>query len=68
MDSDLTSLDPQPESEFDPGTASNQREDLRQRQAMIAGLIVGVVVGTYSSLFIASPIMYDTINKLDKKN
>jgi hypothetical protein len=44
MDSDLTSLDPQPESEFDPGTASNQREDLRQRQAMIAGLIVGVVV------------------------
>ncbi len=30
-------------------------------------LIVGVVVGTYSSLFIASPIMYDTINKLDKK-
>jgi len=30
-------------------------------------LIIGVVVGTYSSLFIASPIMYDTINKLDKK-
>ncbi len=30
-------------------------------------LIVGVVVGTYSSLFIASPIMYDTIKKLDKK-
>jgi len=30
-------------------------------------LIVGVVVGTYSSLFIASPLMYDTINKLDKK-
>jgi SecD/SecF fusion protein len=30
-------------------------------------LIVGVFVGTYSSLFIASPIMYDTINKLDKK-
>ncbi len=30
-------------------------------------LIVGVIVGTYSSLFIASPIMYDTINKLDKK-
>ncbi len=29
-------------------------------------LIVGVVVGTYSSLFIASPIMYDTITKLNK--
>ncbi len=29
-------------------------------------LIVGVVVGTYSSLFIASPIMYDTINKINK--
>ena len=27
-------------------------------------LIVGVVVGTYSSLFIASPIMYDTTKKL----
>ena len=24
-------------------------------------LIVGIVVGTYSSLFIATPIMYDTI-------
>ncbi len=31
-------------------------------------LIVGVVVGTYSSLFIASPIMYDTTKKIDKKN
>ena len=30
-------------------------------------LIVGVVVGTYSSLFIASPLMYDTVKKLDKK-
>lgn len=28
-------------------------------------LIVGVVVGTYSSLFIATPIMYDTIKKGD---
>ena len=28
-------------------------------------LIVGVLVGTYSSLFIASPIMYDTSKKLD---
>jgi SecD/SecF fusion protein len=31
-------------------------------------LIVGVIVGTYSSLFIASPIMYDTSKKLDSKN
>jgi SecD/SecF fusion protein len=26
-------------------------------------LMVGVVVGTYSSLFVASPIMLDTIKK-----
>ncbi len=31
-------------------------------------LIIGVIVGTYSSLFIASPIMYDTTKKLDKDN
>ncbi|WP_456379123.1 protein translocase subunit SecDF [Lutibacter sp.] len=30
-------------------------------------LIVGVMVGTYSSLFIASPLMYDAVKKLDKK-
>ena len=30
-------------------------------------LIVGVLVGTYSSLFIASPIMYDTIKKVEDK-
>lgn len=30
-------------------------------------LIVGVIVGTYSSLFIATPIMYDTVNRLDNK-
>ncbi|QCX40656.1 protein translocase subunit SecDF [Aureibaculum algae] len=30
-------------------------------------MIVGVVVGTYSSLFIASPIMYDTTKKLIKE-
>ena len=29
-------------------------------------LIIGVMVGTYSSLFIASPIMYDSIKKIDK--
>jgi len=30
-------------------------------------LIVGVAVGTYSSLFIASPIMYDSTKKLEGK-
>ncbi|NLP58028.1 protein translocase subunit SecDF [Lutibacter sp. B1] len=30
-------------------------------------LIVGIIVGTYSSLFIAAPITYDTIKQLDKK-
>ena len=31
-------------------------------------LIIGVIVGTYSSLFIATPIMLDTTNKIDKKS
>ena len=30
-------------------------------------LIVGVIVGTYSSLFIATPLMYDTVQKLEDK-
>ncbi|UKM65055.1 protein translocase subunit SecDF [Flavobacteriaceae bacterium GSB9] len=30
-------------------------------------LIVGVIVGTYSSLFIATPIMYDSVNRLEEK-
>lgn len=30
-------------------------------RSLIFGLMVGVVVGTYSSLFIATPIMYDTL-------
>lgn len=30
-------------------------------------LIVGVIVGTYSSLFIATPIMYDSVRKLEGK-
>ena len=30
-------------------------------------LIVGVIVGTYSSLFVATPIMYDTSKKEEKK-
>jgi len=31
-------------------------------------LMVGVVVGTYSSLFVASPIMLDTIKKKEEKS
>ncbi|SOC80793.1 SecD/SecF fusion protein [Salinimicrobium sediminis] len=30
-------------------------------------LIVGVIVGTYSSIFIATPVTYDTFNKESKK-
>ena len=30
-------------------------------------LIVGIVVGTYSSLFIATPLMYDTISNAEKR-
>ena len=30
-------------------------------------LIVGIVVGTYSSLFIATPLMYDTLDRADKR-
>ncbi|MCF6297399.1 MAG: protein translocase subunit SecDF [Flavobacteriaceae bacterium] len=30
-------------------------------------LIIGVIVGTYSSLFVASPIMYDTTSKKGEK-
>jgi SecD/SecF fusion protein len=29
-------------------------------------LIIGVIVGTYSSLFIATPIMFDTSKKEEK--
>ena len=28
---------------------------------LLFALIVGVIVGTYSSIFIATPIMYDTL-------
>ena len=30
-------------------------------------LIVGIVVGTYSSLFIATPLMFDTISNAEKR-
>ena len=30
-------------------------------------LIIGVLVGTYSSLFIATPVMFDTVSKVGLK-
>jgi SecD/SecF fusion protein len=30
-------------------------------------LILGIVIGTYASIFIATPIMYDLSNKAEKK-
>jgi SecD/SecF fusion protein len=30
-------------------------------------MLIGILVGTYSSLFIATPILVDTISKEDKK-
>jgi SecD/SecF fusion protein len=35
-------------------------------RGLLFALIVGVLVGTYSSLFIATPIMHDTLKRLDK--
>ncbi len=32
-------------------------------RGLLFAIIVGIVVGTYSSLFIATPIMYDTVKK-----
>jgi len=29
-------------------------------------LIIGVIVGTYSSVFIATPTMYDSVRKAEK--
>lgn len=30
-------------------------------------LIVGIAVGTYSSWFIASPVLYDSVKRFDKE-
>lgn len=35
-------------------------------RGFVFAILVGILVGTYSSLFIATPIMADTINKQDK--
>ncbi|MCK5168741.1 MAG: protein translocase subunit SecF, partial [Bacteroidales bacterium] len=36
-------------------------------RGFVFALLVGVVVGTYSSLFIATPVVYDTVHKKDEK-
>lgn len=36
-------------------------------QGFIFALIIGVIVGTYSSLFIATPVMFDTVGKKELK-
>jgi SecD/SecF fusion protein len=37
-------------------------------RGLAVALIVGIVVGTYASIFIATPIMYDVVMKREKKN
>jgi SecD/SecF fusion protein len=36
-------------------------------RGFVFALLVGVVVGTYSSLFIATPVVFDTVHKKDEK-
>lgn len=36
-------------------------------RGFMLSLIIGVLVGTYSSLFIATPVMYDTVSKVGLK-
>jgi SecD/SecF fusion protein len=36
-------------------------------RGFIFAMLVGIIVGTYSSLFIATPVLVDTISKEDKK-
>ena len=35
-------------------------------RGFIFAMLIGIIVGTYSSLFIATPILVDTISKEDK--
>jgi SecD/SecF fusion protein len=35
-------------------------------RGFIFAMLVGIVVGTYSSLFIATPVLVDTISRSDK--
>jgi SecD/SecF fusion protein len=36
-------------------------------RGFIFALIIGVIVGTYSSLFIATPVMFDTVGNKELK-
>ena len=36
-------------------------------RGFIFAMLVGIVVGTYSSLFIATPVLVDTLSKKDKE-
>ena len=36
-------------------------------RGLAVALILGVIIGTYASIFIATPIMYDFTKKADKK-
>tara|TARA_R110002094_G_scaffold80947_1_gene86262 strand:- start:297 stop:482 length:186 start_codon:yes stop_codon:yes gene_type:complete len=36
-------------------------------RGFIFAMLVGIVVGTYSSLFIATPVLVDTISASDKE-
>ena len=59
MDSEGTSLETPPDSEFIPATTSEHQEELRRRQMAIAGLIIGVVfllaLLITGIIFLASP-------------
>jgi SecD/SecF fusion protein len=36
-------------------------------RGFVFAMLIGIVVGTYSSLFIATPVLVDTISREDKK-
>jgi SecD/SecF fusion protein len=36
-------------------------------RGFIFAMLIGIIVGTYSSLFIATPVLVDTMSALDKK-
>ncbi len=36
-------------------------------RGFIFAILLGIVIGTYSSLFIASPVLHDTSNRLGKE-
>ena len=36
-------------------------------RGFIFAMLIGIIVGTYSSLFIATPVLVDTMPKADKK-